>query len=90
MQACKTGGRVELMADGNHDAVIFRVRDNGKGIPAVVQERLFEPFFTTRTEGTGLGHAIVREVLQMHGGEITVQSTEGEGSEFCMRLPKCQ
>jgi two-component system sensor histidine kinase FlrB len=50
-------------------------------------DRLFEPFFTTRTEGTGLGLAIVREVAQIHGGDVTVKSKLGKGSEFCLRLP---
>ena len=44
--------------------------DSGAGMPAEVQERLFEPFFTTRTEGTGLGLAIVRSVVAAHGGEV--------------------
>ncbi|HEY3325808.1 MAG TPA: ATP-binding protein [Novimethylophilus sp.] len=88
MQACRTHGRVSLSAKTDAGGwVIFRVTDTGRGIPQTVQERLFEPFFTTRTEGTGLGLAIVREVTQIHGGEVTVKSTENEGSEFCLRFP---
>lgn len=88
MQACKAHGRVSLCAEAAADGwVIFRVTDTGRGIPQAVQERLFEPFFTTRTEGTGLGLAIVREVTQIHGGEVTLKSTENEGSEFCLRFP---
>lgn len=88
MQACKTGGSVVLSTTVEMDGwAVFRVADTGRGIPQAVQERLFEPFFTTRTEGTGLGLAIVREVVQIHGGEIAVQSTENEGSEFCLRFP---
>jgi two-component system sensor histidine kinase FlrB len=88
MQACQEGGRVVLSAGNGQDGWLeFRVADDGRGIPPSVQERLFEPFFTTRTEGTGLGLAIVREVAQIHGGEVTVKSKEGEGSEFLLRLP---
>lgn len=88
MQACRAGGSVTLRAGLAEDGwAEFRVSDTGKGIPQGLQERLFEPFFTTRTDGTGLGLAIVREVSQMHGGEISVQSKEGEGSEFSLRLP---
>jgi len=90
MQACLADGRVVLTARRESNVLVFSVLDNGKGIPLELQERLFEPFFTTRTEGTGLGLAIVREVLQMHGGEVTVSSTEGAGSEFCLKLPLCQ
>lgn len=88
MQACQAGGRVKLAAMSEGGGwLAFRVADTGKGIPQGLQERLFEPFFTTRTDGTGLGLAIVREVTQMHGGEVSVQSKEGEGSEFLLRLP---
>lgn len=88
MQACQQGGQVTLSAGVGADGrVEFRVADNGRGIPPAVQERLFEPFFTTRTEGTGLGLAIVREVVQIHGGEVAVKSKEGEGSEFMLRFP---
>lgn len=87
MQACRPRQRVSLAAAVDGAWVAFRVADTGKGIPQKLQDRLFEPFFTTRTEGTGLGLAIVREVAQMHGGEISLQSTEGQGSEFTLRLP---
>jgi two-component system sensor histidine kinase FlrB len=88
MQACDNSGRVVLEAareKGQH--IVLRVADNGRGISSDMLERLFEPFFTTRSEGTGLGLAIVREVAQIHGGDVTVKSRLGEGSEFCLRLP---
>lgn len=87
MQACKAGGSVSLSSGVDDGKILFKVCDTGKGIPVVLQERLFEPFFTTRTEGTGLGLAIVREVVQIHGGEIAVKSVENEGSEFCLSFP---
>lgn len=87
MQACHEGCRIRLGAEQRDGWLALVVADTGKGIPQALQERLFEPFFTTRTEGTGLGLAIVREVAQMHGGEIALQSTEGVGSEFMLRLP---
>jgi two-component system sensor histidine kinase FlrB len=88
MQACDGKGKVVLEAmpeKGQH--ILLRVTDNGRGISSDMLERLFEPFFTTRTEGTGLGLAIVREVAQIHGGDVTVKSKLGKGSEFCLRLP---
>jgi two-component system sensor histidine kinase FlrB len=89
MQACQSGGRVALSASiESNEMVVFRVTDTGRGIPKEIQERLFEPFFTTRTDGTGLGLAIVREVVQIHGGEVAVKSEEGQGSEFCLWFPR--
>jgi len=88
MQACGDKGKVMLEAvseKGRH--ILLRVTDNGRGIAPDMLDRLFEPFFTTRSEGTGLGLAIVREVAQIHGGDVTVKSKLGKGSEFCLRLP---
>lgn len=88
MQACQAGGSVTLGGAICKDNVELWVKDTGKGIDAETQSRLFEPFFTTRSEGTGLGLAIVRGVIQAHGGEVQVHSVIGSGSEFIIRLPK--
>jgi two-component system NtrC family sensor kinase len=71
--------------------VEIRVRDNGAGIPPEVEEKLFQPFFTTKPtgEGTGLGLSISYDIVaQQHGGTITVDSREGEFTEFTVRLPR--
>src|SRR5574340_172382 len=88
MQACPAGGKVELAGEIGGGSVLISVRDNGRGIVADVQERLFEPFFTTRADGTGLGLAIVRGVARAHGGSVEVKSSPGAGSEFVLRLPR--
>lgn len=88
MQASPRGGRVMLTCDAEGETLVFRVRDEGSGIPLAIQGRLFEPFFTTRDEGTGLGLAIARGVAQSLGGSIAVVSAPGAGSEFVMRLPR--
>ncbi|WP_018606640.1 sensor histidine kinase [Uliginosibacterium gangwonense] len=87
LQAVGEGGTVRLLATQSGDEVVFMVKDNGRGIPKELQERLFEPFFTTRADGTGLGLAIARGVARAHGGEIALQSVLGEGSEFLLKLP---
>jgi two-component system sensor histidine kinase FlrB len=88
MQACQGGGEVCLgagpVAAGQ---IALVVKDTGRGFDASVEDRLFEPFFTTRAEGTGLGLAIVRNVVQAHGGEVRVKSAPGAGSEFVVLLP---
>lgn len=95
IQACEAGGtlRCEAVLVGTADAGIgtsavrFSVRDSGRGIAPELQERLFEPFFTTRAEGTGLGLAIARGVARAHGGDITLRSTPGQGAEFSLTVP---
>jgi two-component system sensor histidine kinase FlrB len=89
LQACSPGGSVRLEARSADASVTVRVCDTGAGMEEAVQARLFEPFFTTRSEGTGLGLAIVRTVVQSHGGEIAVQSKPGQGSVFAVTLPRC-
>lgn len=89
MQACSEGGRVSLKSEiGDDGQVLIVVADDGKGIDTATQERLFEPFYTTRTDGTGLGLAIVRGVAEAHRGSVQVKSAPGCGSEFILRLPK--
>lgn len=87
MQACAPGAAVTLFGERRGATVALSVNDTGRGIDANLKERLFEPFFTTRSEGTGLGLAIVRGVVQSHGGEVTVRSEQGAGSEFSLVLP---
>ncbi len=87
LQACERGGTVQLEVEGRGGQITLRVSDDGCGIAPEVQERLFEPFFTTRQEGTGLGLAIVRSVIEAHGGDVRVESTPGAGSTFTVRLP---
>jgi signal transduction histidine kinase len=73
------------------DKVEARVRDNGVGVPADVQAKMFTPFFTTKPtgEGTGLGLSISYDIVtQQHGGTITVESRVNEFTEFIIRLPR--
>ncbi len=95
IQACEAGGRLacevalcDAIDSGvGGPAVRFVVRDSGRGIAPELQERLFEPFFTTRAEGTGLGLAIARGVARAHGGDITLRSAPGQGAEFILTVP---
>ena len=87
MQATDSGGSVTLSAAAAGVTATIAVQDTGRGIDPGIQERLFEPFFTTRQEGTGLGLAIVRNVVEAHGGEVSVVSSPGAGSVFTVNLP---
>jgi signal transduction histidine kinase len=70
-----------------HAAVI--IKDNGNGIPEKELRKIFQPFFTTKPtgQGTGLGLSLAYDIVKAHGGEIKVQSTEGDGAEFTVQLP---
>lgn len=87
MQATSEGGKVSLHARVLEDMLALSVQDDGCGFDVMQQERLFEPFYTTRGEGTGLGLAIVRNVAQAHGGSVEAKSSPGTGSEFVFKLP---
>lgn len=66
------------------------IKDNGVGFSAEASKRAFEPFFTTRNEGTGLGLAVVAAIVSAHSGDISLQSEEGKGSAFILQLPIVQ
>jgi two-component system sensor histidine kinase FlrB len=86
-QACGKDGRVELGAEMISDRICLTVSDNGHGIPADIKDRLFEPFFTTRPKGTGLGLAVVKSVAEAHGGEVIVDSgPQGSTFALCLRI----
>jgi signal transduction histidine kinase len=73
--------------NGAAPAVEIAVRDNGVGIPPEQLERIFEPYFTTKAKGTGLGLALVRQTIHDHGGTIGVASEPGRGTTFTVTLP---
>ncbi len=69
--------------------VIIKVSDNGNGIPQKIIDKIFQPFFTTKPtgQGTGLGLSLSYDIVKAHGGEVTVNSKDGVGSEFIIKLP---
>ena len=71
------------------DIIEIRVNDNGPGIPPEIKDKIFQPFFTTKTigQGTGLGLSLSYDIVKAHGGELKVESVEGKGSEFIIQIP---
>ena len=71
------------------DKVEVKVKDNGNGIPQKILDKIFQPFFTTKPtgQGTGLGLSLAYDIVKAHGGELKVDTKEGEGSEFIIQLP---
>jgi two-component system sensor histidine kinase AtoS len=84
-----TGPGTVTITTARHGAgeVSVRVRDTGCGIPAEVRERIFDPFFSTKPTGTGLGMAVARRIIEDHKGRIIVASAEGEGTSITLILP---
>jgi len=70
------------------DKVLISVKDNGNGIPEKVLDKIFQPFFTTKPtgQGTGLGLSLSYDIIKAHGGEIKVETKEGDGAEFIILL----
>ncbi len=82
-------GRVEVETHYNEklEMAALTIRDNGPGMSETVQERAFEPYFSTKQEGTGLGLAIVKRIINDHGGYIRLSSIQNEGTTFMIELP---
>lgn len=82
---CELKLRVEVRGQG--DQLVVRVTDNGPGIDGDVQQRIFDPFFSTKEEGSGLGLSVSYAIAQAHGGDLRVESEVGAGSTFTLALP---
>ncbi|MBD3167708.1 hypothetical protein GF324_13995 [bacterium] len=89
VQAMEPGGILKLEAEALGEWVEIRVADTGKGIPPDLQRDIFNPFFTTKADGNGLGLANALKYVQEHGGEMEVSSEVGKGTTFSLRLPPC-
>jgi signal transduction histidine kinase len=87
MDAMPHGGTLSLHGQRDAAAVRLEIRDTGVGIPAEHLSRIFEPLFTTKPGGTGLGLYIVHEIITAHDGTVTLQSRPGQGTTFTLTLP---
>lgn len=87
MEAMGEKGELTIAACKRADGVELSVKDQGPGIPAAQRERLFEPFYTTKSQGTGLGLALCLSIVERHSGKISVQSEEGKGTTFTVFFP---
>ena len=89
MESMKGGGKImlSLQRTESPDAVAIVITDTGDGIPEEDLEKVFEPFFSSKRKGTGLGLAVVHQIIEGHGGDISVESRPGEGTRFRIILP---
>ena len=86
-QAMKSGGILRIHTDSDEDHVSVTFLDTGGGIPAEHMSKVFDPYFTTKEAGSGLGLLIVRRIVREHGGEIDIVNNEGRGLQLTIRLP---
>lgn len=87
IQALAPGGLLRVMLEHREEALVVAFEDNGSGIPVDKFQDIFNPFMTTKEDGTGLGLSMAQRIVEEHGGKIEVQSTLGEGSTFYVFLP---
>ena len=90
-EAMPNGGKLRVAASraksNGQDAVAIEIEDSGPGIPLEIQDQIFNPFFTTKKGGVGLGLSIVSKIIDNHSGEIKVQSSPGKGTCFRILFP---
>src|SRR5262249_23545968 len=87
IDATAQGGVITVSAAATEAAVIIQVCDTGAGVAAEDRERVFQPYFTTKKHGTGLGLFVTKKLVQDHGGSIEFTSKPGDGTTFTIRLP---
>ena len=90
LEAMKDGGELALSLDADDNAVTASFRDTGGGMAPSALAALFEPYRTTKQKGTGLGLMLSRRIVRAHGGEISVESKEGAGTKFSVRIPRLE
>lgn len=91
-EATGAGGRIVISEQEDSiqplgRVVVIRVNDNGPGVPEAIQDKLFEPFVSTKEEGTGLGLSIAARIIEEHGGQLNLEPPQGRGATFTIVLP---
>ena len=86
-EAMNGHGQIDVRVTGDGGGLVVTIADHGPGIPEELRQRVFEPYFTTKSDGTGLGLALVRQTLEAHGATIRVDGTPGGGATFIIAIP---
>jgi len=88
VQAMNGIGNIHVRTKNEEKAIIIEIEDTGPGIPQDILSKIFEPLFTTRQIGTGLGLVSCKSIIEKHGGVITVKTRINKGTTFIIELPK--
>jgi signal transduction histidine kinase len=86
-QAMPDGGRLRVVLEEDRKSAVLRIADEGTGISDEIRDKIFDLYFTTKSEGSGIGLAMTYRVLQLHHGSVEVQSNLNRGTEFVLRIP---
>ncbi len=86
-QSMQAGGRLTVRLQEDGRMAMISIRDEGEGIPDDVREKIFDLYFTTKKDGSGIGLAMTYRILQLHNGQIDVESALGRGTTFTLRIP---
>jgi signal transduction histidine kinase len=86
-QSMPQGGKLTVTVEEQRKFAVIRIADEGQGIPDDIREKIFDLYFTTKTGGSGIGLAMTYRIIQLHYGSIEVQSKQGLGTEFQLRIP---
>ena len=87
VDAMPDGGELTITSYSGPDGVELEISDSGLGVPADIRGRLFEPYFTTKADGAGLGLAIVQQIAELHGGDVICADCPQGGTAFTLRIP---
>jgi two-component system sensor histidine kinase HydH len=87
LQAVERQGQVQVQAALDNGAIVVQVRDTGPGLPPGKVDAIFEPYYTTKPEGSGLGLWIAQQIITAHGGDLWAANAPGGGAVFAFRLP---
>jgi len=90
LESIKVKGSIELLANVNNQNITIKIKDTGKGISPDIIDRIFDPMFSTKSTGLGLGLTYVKNVVNAHGGTVSVKSEIDVGTEFTLLLPNLQ
>jgi signal transduction histidine kinase len=87
IEATPQGGIVRVAATSSPREHVLTIEDSGQGIPAELVPRIFDLYYTTKPDGTGIGLAVTQQIVTAHGGTIEVASAPGEGTRMAIRIP---
>jgi signal transduction histidine kinase len=87
MQAMPGGGLIDVTIKADTDVLWVVIEDNGEGVPAAVSEKIWDPFFTTKEKGTGLGLGIVKNIIEAHEGTIQISNRRPKGTRVSIHFP---